>query len=91
MRFNFALMMTVISYSIASTYSWPSKSFHDIITQPEPNGKYVRSTLKDQFPRHWSHISKDLHSLGFNFREMNEYNNKTEMPDVINKWDNSWY
>jgi hypothetical protein len=64
---------------------------HDVITQPEPNGKYVRTILKENFPRQWSLISKQLHDTGFNFREMNEYSEKKVMPDVTDKFDNSYY
>lgn len=66
-----------------------NKDFHEIITQPEPRGKYLRTTLKNSFPRNWSMISKDLHDLGYNFKEMNEYSNKEEMPLPTNKFDNN--
>ena len=42
-------------------------------------------------PRQWSLISKQLHEQGYNFREMNEYYEKVTMPDVTNKFDNSFY
>jgi hypothetical protein len=67
------------------------RPFHEVLTQPEPNGKYIRTILKEQYPRHWSLISKQLHELGYNLREMNEYDNKIYMPDVNNKYDDSWY
>lgn len=68
-----------------------SKPFHEIVTQPEPNGQYVRRLLAHNMPRHWAMVSKDLHYQGYNFREMNEYSHKDVMPDVTNKFDNSWY
>ena len=86
-----SLGMTIFFYHWANCYVWPSKSFHEIVTQPEPNGKYVRSLLAHNLPRSWSMMSKDLHTQGFNFREMNEYSEKEVMPDVTNKFDNSWY
>jgi hypothetical protein len=36
-------------------------------------------------------MSLKLHDLGYNFREMNEYSQKAEMPDVTDKFDNSMY
>jgi hypothetical protein len=69
----------------------PSKPFHEIVTQPEPNGQYVRKLLAHNMPTHWAKISKDLHYQGYNFREMNEYSHKDIMPDVTNKFDNTWY
>jgi hypothetical protein len=47
--------------------------------------------LKDFFPRQWSLLSKELYDMGYNFREMVEYDQKTTMPDVTNKFDNSFY
>jgi hypothetical protein len=62
-----------------------------VIIQPEPNGKYFRTTIKETYPRNWAMISKDLHAMGFDFREMNEYTGKETMPDVTDKFDNSYY
>jgi len=42
-------------------------------------------------PRHWSMISKTLADQGYNFREMNEYHERTVMPDASNKFDNTFY
>lgn len=76
---------------LVSMFNVPSKPFHEIVTQPEPNGQYVRKLLAHNLPRHWAKVSKDLHYQGYNFREMNEYSHKDVMPDVTNKFDNSWY
>ncbi len=86
-----SLGLTIFTYHMANCYTWPSKSFHEIITQPEPNGKYIRSLFSHNHPRTWGMISKDLHTQGYNFREMNEYSEKEIMPDVTNKFDNTWY
>jgi hypothetical protein len=67
------------------------RHLHEVMTQPEPNGKYVRTTVKELLPRNWSMISKDLHRMGYNFREMNEYSEKDVMPDVTDKFDNTYY
>ena len=62
-----------------------------MVTQPEPNGRYVRRTLKEQFPTNWALISRQLHQMGYDFKEMNEYSDNIYMPDVTYKWDNSMY
>jgi hypothetical protein len=51
----------------------------------------MRTTLKEEYPRNWAMISKELHRLGFDFREMNEYSGRETMPDVTDKFDNSYY
>ena len=40
------LSITLVIYIAFNTRTLPSKHFHELITQPEPNGKYVRTTLK---------------------------------------------
>ena len=74
-----------------SLLSIPSKPFHEIITQPEPNGQYVRKLISHNMPRQWASISRDLYLQGDKFREMNEYSHRDVMPDVTNKFDNAWY
>jgi hypothetical protein len=86
-----ACALTSATVVMATLTNTPSKPFHEIVTQPEPNGQYVRKLLSHNMPRHWSMISKDLYKQGYNFREMNEYSHKDVMPDVTNKFDNSWY
>jgi hypothetical protein len=51
----------------------------------------VRTILKENYPRNWGMISKKLHDMGFDFREMNEYSGKVSIPDVVDKFDNSMY
>jgi hypothetical protein len=91
LKLIFACNATCISWMYLNAYPWQTPSLHDVITQPEPNGKYVRTILRDQFPRNWSLISKQLQESGYNFREMNEYSDKLNMPDVTYKFDNSMY
>jgi hypothetical protein len=81
----------MMGYIFINTFPWPNKQIHDLVTQPEPNGQYVRNILKSNFPRHWSMISKKLYTQGYNFREMNEYSEKIDMPDVTDKYDTSVY
>ena len=91
LKFVFAFNFGCISWMVLNAYPWKSKGLHELITQPEPNGKYFRTILKEQFPRNWSLISKQLHESGYNFKEMNEYSDKIFMPDVTYKWDDSMY
>jgi hypothetical protein len=90
-KFIFACNFMTMSWMYLNTKTWSSKPLHDIITQPEPNGKYVRTILKENFPGNWNLISKELHNLGYNFKEMNEYSDKQTMPDVTYKFDDSMY
>ena len=87
----FAAQCTIMSWMVINSYPWSDKTIHDLITQPEPNGRYLRRTLKEQFPRNWALISKQLHEMGYNFKEMNEYSENIYMPDVTYKFDNSMY
>ena len=91
LKFIFALNFTTMSWMYLNSHPWQCKTIHEIITQPEPNGKYFRTILKEQFPRNWSLISKQLHESGYNFREMNEYSDNLYMPDVTYKFDDSMY
>lgn len=90
-RYAFAFQCCVMSYIYLNTKTWKSVPFHDLITQPEPNGKYLRTILKSNFPNIWAEISSELHKLGYNFKEMNEYSAKEVMPDITYKWDDSRY
>ncbi len=65
------------------------RAFHEVITQPEPNGKYLRTLLKENFPRHWSLMSNRLYNMGYNFREMSEYDARSVLPTADNKFDNT--
>ena len=51
----------------------------------------MRTLVKEILPRNWSMVSKELHSMGYNFREMNEHSEKDTMPDVTDRFDNSYY
>ncbi len=86
-----AFNLSTATYIAMNSYAWPNKRFHEIVTQPEPNGKYVRTILKENYPRHWSTMSAKMHDLGYNFKEMNEYSENMYMPDVTYKFDGSRY
>ena len=70
-------------------YPWYNRHFHEIITQPEPRGKYIRTYLRDVHPNKWKFLSKGLNDMGYNFREMNEYSDKIDMPNLTGKFDNN--
>lgn len=84
-----AFITGIIVYRELNIHTFPNKHFHELITQPEPRGRYIRMVLKDSQPRKWALLSKDLHSMGYNFREMNEYSHREEMPHPSNKFDNN--
>jgi hypothetical protein len=90
-KLGVSINLTLMLWSYINSQQWSCKPFHEIVTQPEPNGKYIRSILKDNYPRNWSMMSKHLHELGYNFKEMNEYSENEFMPDVTYKFDNSMY
>ena len=82
-------IMSIIAYKEINQYMIPNRNFHEVVTQPEPRGKYIRTLLKETQPRKWHMISAKLHSLGYNYKEMNEYSDKTIMPHTHEKFDNS--
>ncbi len=84
-----ALAVGYVVYREFNIRTIPSRHFHDIITQEEPKGKYLRTVMKETHPRKWSIISKQLADMGYNFKEMNEYSQKETMPHPNNKFDNS--
>jgi hypothetical protein len=90
-RIVLGMSLYSIVYTEMNMYPFPNKHFHELITQPEPRGRFIRKTLKDVHPRKWSLISKELNEMGYNFREMNEYSGKESMPENVNKFDDSIY
>lgn len=89
MKLGCAGVLSYLIYNEINLYPFPSKHFHELVTQPEPRGKYFRTVLKEQQPRKWALISKQLHEMGYNFQEMNEYSNKETMPYPDFKFDNT--
>ena len=90
-RLGVGISIASLVYAELNMYPLSNRHFHELITQPEPRGKFVRQTLKETHPRIWSLMSKQLNELGYNFREMNEYSNKITMPEITTKFDNSNY
>ena len=50
----------------------PLKMYTSIFTDTSESGRYVRKTVKKRSPQVWKNVSEQLHSLGYNFPEMNE-------------------
>jgi hypothetical protein len=90
-RLLIGLMMGGITQTIISIRTYPSKDYHELLTQPEPRGAYLRTAMKESQPRIWALLSKELADLGFNFKEMNEYSNKETMPNITTKQDDNLY
>ena len=67
----------------------PNQIFHEILTQPNPHGSYIRKLIKYHFPRWWSELSGNLHENGYNLVEMNEYDKQIKMPELDNKFDSA--
>ena len=59
----------------------PRRLYTEIFTDEGPDGRYVRSELKESTPHLWSHVSKQLYDLGYRFEEMNEVT--TEVPTAL--------
>ena len=55
----------------------PRKLYTDVIADCGPDGDYIRESLKMYKPGLWSKVSSQLHSLKFNFSQMNEYKGTT--------------
>ena len=59
----------------------PRRLYTEILTDETPDGKYVRSELRESTPHLWAHISKQLYELGYRFEEMNEVS--LEIPTAV--------
>lgn len=58
----------------------PKKLYTDILTDNTLDGEYVRRTLSVRKPGLWRKISHELFNKGYQFPEMNEYNEALEFP-----------
>ena len=74
--------MTFFTFLAVQGQNWqrPSKSFHEIVSQPAPHGSYMRRSLKEHFPVWWRDTSRQLHENGYSLPEMHEYDRQTQMP-----------
>lgn len=86
-RIAIGLSMGISVYSYLNTRPYKNRHIYELITQPEPRGAYVRTTISQQQPRIWSMISEQLSKQGYNFKEMNEYSYKEIMPTTTTKYD----
>ena len=71
----------------ASAWERPSKTFHELVSQPAPHGSYVRKSLKEHFPVWWSSVSGNLHKNGYSLPEMNEYDKSTKIQNTHTEFD----
>lgn len=65
----------------------PSKTFHEIVSQPAPHGSYLRRSLREHFPVWWRDTSAQLHQNGYSLPEMHEYDRQTHMPKATSSFD----
>jgi capsule polysaccharide modification protein KpsS len=45
-RFAATLANTACVYAFINSFPFPNKQFHEVLTQPEPNGQYLRKVMK---------------------------------------------
>ena len=60
----------------------PRRLYTEILADETVEGAYVRKTLRETKPNLWSHLSRQLYSLGYRLPEMNEVNND-EFPTAL--------
>lgn len=75
----------------ATNWQRPSKSFHELMSQPAPHGSYLRRTLKEHFPVWWYETSMQLEENGYSLPEMPQYDKQTTMPNTHLKFDSTFY
>ena len=51
----------------------------------------MRKSVKHHFPTLWEETSKILYENGYNLIEMNEYDDKTELPEIGHKFDTNYF
>lgn len=90
-RIMFCSANTLCAWVLFNSFPFPNKQFHQVLTQPDPNGQYIRRIMRDNLPRQWGLISKELHRQGYNLTEMYEYDAALVMPEATNKFDNTYY
>ena len=52
----------------------------DLISQDGEDGEYIRKDLRKWKPGLWSKLSTQLYHLGYQFPEMNEFQNSVQFP-----------
>ncbi len=58
--------------------------YTEIFTNDTEDGEYLRETMRERNPNIWRYISSQMHTLGHNFKEMDEYN-VSEFPTALMK------
>ena len=83
------MLAVLTSFLCVQSPHWmrPNQEFHEIMWQPNPHGSYVRKVVRFHFPKLWEDVSANLHENGYNLKEMNEYDNQVEMPELSEKFD----
>ena len=78
-RLNFFGMSIFWPVFLAYGYTRPipRKLYTDVIADSGADGAYVRESLRTYKPGLWRKISSQLHTLKFNYPEMNEYKGTT--------------
>lgn len=59
----------------------PRRLYTEIFTDEGPDGKYVRSEMRESTPKLWAYVSKQLFDLGYRYEEMNEVS--LEVPTTL--------
>jgi hypothetical protein len=56
---RFPVAMTVATFLGVQASNWqrPSKTFHELMSQPAPHGSYLRRSIKEHFPVWWNDVS----------------------------------
>ena len=71
----------------ASAWARPSKTFHELVSQPAPHGSYLRKSLREHFPVWWNSVSANLDANGYSLPEMNEYDKSTSIQNTHTEFD----
>ena len=88
---TFAMTFATFLGVQASNWQRPSKTFHEIMSQPAPHGSYLRRSLKEHFPVWWNDVSGQLHTNGYSLPEMPQYDKSVEIQKTHTRFDPSFY
>ena len=91
LRFPVAMTFATFLGVQASNWQRPSKTFHEIMSQPAPHGSYLRRSLKEHFPVWWNDVSGQLHTNGYSLPEMPQYDKSVEIQKTHTRFDPSFY
>ena len=85
--------LTFATFLGVQSANWqrPSRTFHEIVSQPAPHGSYLRRSLKEHFPVWWHETSMKLHEDGLSLPEMPHYDQQTQMPKSHTQFNTNRY